>query len=349
MPAIFGARIATLPLPLAPWHTVQYSKPLWAPRAGSALIDNNATAVETAIDRIDMEVSRRALGRRRGRILALAQVDIGQGVERRIHRPLLPAWQVAHLIANDVVIAGRCLQQLVPLVAQLDRPGGRTAEHVVHAYPGDADTAFDVVAEARVQLLGLPDRQLQPLLVRQAREPLSGLLTERIGAQHHALLAVDAMRRIPDLLDVLRSPGDTAIDVLPLPESFLHLKADLEQLAARYRRQPGGVFGRKVVLDAAHQVHRNTVQAVVRVDHAARPIHTVDDTNAALLQLHRLHLRVQAYVVPNLSQETRGHPIHAADRLHHGRGLVVHFPEAHQIHEIRLQQLVNIERLLQHI
>src|ERR1700729_593568 len=299
MPAIFGARIATLPLPLAPWHTVQYSKPLWAPRAGSALIDNKATAVETAVDRIDMLVSRRASGRRRGRILALAQVDIGQGVERRIHRPLLPAWQVAHLITNNVVIAGRCLQQLVPAVAQLDRPGGGTAEHVVHAYPGDADAVFDVVAEARVQLLGLLDRKLQPLRVRQAREHLSGRLTECIGTQHHTFLSVDAMRWIPDLLDVLRSPGDTAIDILPLPESLLHLKADLEQLAARYRRQAGGVIGREVVLDAAHQVHWNTIQAVVGVDHAARPIHTKDDTNPALLELHRLHLRVQAYVVPN--------------------------------------------------
>jgi len=42
-------------------------------------------------------------------VMALALIDIGQGVERRIHRALLPSWEVAHLIANDVVIAGRGL------------------------------------------------------------------------------------------------------------------------------------------------------------------------------------------------------------------------------------------------
>jgi hypothetical protein len=48
-------------------------------------------------------------------------------VERRIHRAFLPAWEVTHLITNDVVIAARGLQQLEPLTAQRDGPRRRAA------------------------------------------------------------------------------------------------------------------------------------------------------------------------------------------------------------------------------
>ena len=114
-------------------------------------------------------------------------------------------------------------------------------------------------------------------------------------------------------------------------------------------RQAGSVIGREVVLDAAHQVHRDAVQAVVRVDHGTRALRVIDDTNATLLELHRLHLRVQSHVVADLAHETCGHAVHAPDRLHHHGGLIVHFAEAHEIHEFRLQQLMNVERLLQHL
>ena len=55
-----------------------------------------------------------------------------------------------------------------------------------------------------------------------------GRVVEKVGAKDDSFLAVDIVRRIPDLADALVGIRHTTVDSFPLPESFPHLQADLE-------------------------------------------------------------------------------------------------------------------------
>src|SRR5690349_7877815 len=168
---------------------------------------------------------------------------------RRGDRAFLPARVVAHLVADEVVVTYRRLQRLEPLLEQRLFPLRRAAQHVVHLVPRDADAGFHMARIVRMYLRALRNCELETLRRRKSRELFAGFGAERVRTQHHALLAMDAMRRIPDLLDVLKRPGNTAIDSFALPEALLHLEADLEKLAARDLGEARGISGREVVLD----------------------------------------------------------------------------------------------------
>src|SRR5882672_8944523 len=103
------------------------------------------------------------------------------------------------------------------------------------------------------------------------------------------------MRRIPHLRDVLRRPGDAAVDVFALPESFLGLEADLEQFAARDRSETLGVLNRKIILNAGHDMHWDAVEAVVRIHHCWLAGVSVGNADTMLLELHRSNLRLRLH------------------------------------------------------
>src|SRR5262245_42359930 len=131
---------------------------------------------------------------------------------RRGDRSFLPARVIAHLVAHQVVRPDRLLQRAEPALIQLLVPLRGAAEHVVHLVPGDADAVLDVAAIVRMNLRSLLNCELEALLRRKPRELFAGDGAESVRTQHHALLAMDAMRRIPDLLDILKRPGNSAID-----------------------------------------------------------------------------------------------------------------------------------------
>ena len=215
--------------------------------------------------------------------------------------------------------------------------------------PRNAHAAFDIAAVAGVNLFALRDRELEAVRRREPRKFLASVRIEGVRAQHHAFLPVDSMRRIPDLLDVLQRPGNAAVDAFLLPEPLLHLEADLEEFAARNGREARDEFLREIVFDAGEQLHRDAIEHVVcfRLDVLA--VAAVRDLDALGQHLDLLHLRIELHEVSDLAQKARRNSIHAADRLHHHRGLIVRFAEAHDLHEPRLQQFTAVERLLEHV
>src|SRR4051812_4590842 len=115
---------------------------------------------------------------------------------RRGDRALLPPGVITHLVADEVVTTYRRLQGLEPLLEQRLFPLRCATQHVVHLVPGDRHAALDVAAVIGMDLRTLLDGELDALRRWQAREFLTGLGRERVRRQHHALLAVDAMRRV---------------------------------------------------------------------------------------------------------------------------------------------------------
>ena len=101
--------------------------------------------------------------------------------------------------------------------------------------------------------------------------------------------------------------------------------------------KPPAVVGRKVVLDAGQQLHRNAVQAVVGRAPACvcRCWRYTISTPFSLSRIG-FDLRVRLHELTDLRHEASDDAVHAADGLHHHRRLIVGFAEAHQIHEARI-------------
>src|SRR5450432_3367450 len=136
--------------------------------------------------------------------------------------------------------------------------------------------------------LTLVDANLDALRVRHRRELVALFRPERVSAENHGFFPEYSVGRVPDLRDVLRGPGDAAVDVLPLPEALLRLEADFEQLAAVDRRHAGGIVGGKVMVQRGHQVGRDTVQAEVGRHAGPLSVATVGDLYTVLLESYRL-------------------------------------------------------------
>ena len=92
------------------------------------------------------------------------------------------------------------------------------------------------------------------------------------------------------------------------------------------------VFG-KIVFDAGEQVHGNAIEHVVRLRSDGLAIAAPGHLHAAVEQLDRLHLRFELHQVSDLAHEPGDDAIHAADRLHHHRRLIVGLSETHDLHE----------------
>ena len=220
-------------------------------------------------------------------------------------------------------------------------PAGRAAEDVVHPIPGHADAPPHVPPVVGVDLLALGQRRFDALRRRQPREPLTGRFVEGVGAENDAPGAVDAVRRIPDLRDVLAGPGDAAVDVLVFPEAPVGLEGQLEEAAALRRRQGPHVPRGQVVAQADHQVGGHAVEAVVgphrpHLAAGARAGHV----HAGLAQADLVHRRPQLDRVAHVAHETVDDAVHAPRRLHHGRGLVGQLAPVHVLApEVRAEQL----------
>src|SRR5690242_15274618 len=209
-------------------------------------------------------------------------------MERRMHRALLPPRVVTHLIADHVVPADRRLNAREVLLAHLRIPLGGAAEHVVHAMPRDADAGLDVLAVIGMNALALLDGGFEPLRMRHALEAIRGRSAKDVRAEHHAFRPMNAVARIPDLRDVLRGPGNAAVDHVALPEALAHLEADLEELAAWDGREHFRIVLREVVRDSGHELERNTVETVVRGELVPAVRVSINDVDGLVSQHHRL-------------------------------------------------------------
>jgi hypothetical protein len=184
-----------------------------------------------------------------------------------------------------------------------------------------------------VQLFGLPDGLLDARLGTELGEPLGNLSIEGVAPEHDALVAMDTVRRIPQLSDVLRGPGNAAVDTLTLPESLFHLQAELEVLAALDSRAARSIVGGKVVLDAAQQIHGNTVQAKIRLHRHRLARSAIHHLHATFLETNRSDRRIGAHQLPDAFHERGDDAIHTAHGLHQHRGLILRLDEAEHAHQ----------------
>ena len=193
------------------------------------------------------------------------------GVLGREHRALLPARQVADVLAREVERAVRLGDRGVGSRARLVGPLGPAAADVGDLRPGDGDAVRDVLGEARMDPGGLLAHQGEPLGIAQRPEALADLVRPDVGAHHDALGLAEARGGIPELRDVGVGPGDAAVDlVVLLPEAPLGLERGLGRGDVVRGRDGARHLRREVGLDAAEHGEGDGDHHVVGLHRALR-------------------------------------------------------------------------------
>src|SRR5579883_440599 len=220
------------------------------------------------------------------RLAAHPLSDRGHSRVGREHGSLLPRRDVAQVFAREVERAVGPAQGLVGGLAGLGCPVDPGAEVLRHLVPGDGDSACKIVGVARVQPATVLRRECQALRRRERAHPLGDVVAPDVGAEQHALPAVEPGGGIPDLGDVVLGPGYAAVDpVVLLPEAAVRLEGDLHHLGVVGRLDRGADFRREIRGNAGEHGKREGADAIVGGEGARGPAPAVavDDAHALVL------------------------------------------------------------------
>ena len=140
-------------------------------------------------------------------------------------------------------------------------------------------------------------------------------IVELVRAKQNTFLAMDTVRRIPDLANTLTGECRPAVDAFPFPEALFHLQADLEPPAGLQRFEPVSIVLRQIVRNARHKMCRDAIEAIIRAEFFAFALVVVNNVNAVLLQLNRLDLCVEPDRALDISCEPFDDIVHSANRF----------------------------------
>ena len=179
--------------------------------------------------------------------------------------------------------------------------------------PGDCDRLFYQLTVVRVYFFTVNQVIFNPLLLCHLGVTATAKV---VGGKHNTLVLVNALRGIPDLLDRRVYPGDSSVDAFFLPESLFGLKSGLVRLTTTNILECIHILGWKTVWDAAHQVARYAIEAVIGLQSLRSSILFVGNFNPVIVYHDGGDRAAKFNSIAKPIGEAIDDSVHTTDRLH---------------------------------